>query len=112
MNEKKNAVVEIEDEDGRLVIWCVKMKNTNVGCIHRLTIASESHKFPLNFLSSQKMCQAVKFLVLNFYCGKWNKKVSFMLHNFKALKRKLCCEIMTLYWKRNHTFCTILPTHF
>lgn len=63
---KKNAVVEIEDEDERLVIWCVKMKNTNVRRIQGLTIASESHEFSLNFLSFQKMCQAVKFLVLFF----------------------------------------------
>lgn len=55
-NEKKNAVVEIEDEDGRLVIWCVKMKNTNVRHIQGLTIALESHKFPFEIVSPFQKC--------------------------------------------------------
>lgn len=43
-------MVEIEDEDARLVIWCVKMKHTNVRQIQGLTMeALKFHKFPLNF---------------------------------------------------------------
>lgn len=57
-------MVEIEDEDGRLVIWCVKMKNTNVRRIQGLTIALETHKFPLNFLCQNCVKPLNSFLIV------------------------------------------------